>query len=265
MKKQSVKILLLLVYMTILGCEHKSITKKGCDFEKSFISINSFSKIQNLCKSDPPHYNCNPSLPAISYDSLKSFSQIDSLRAQICKQNLVDMIGSIPLKYVFNNDTILLAAFPVSCNCCIDIFIDNQIIIKVTDKKITINEITISNDIGELYLKDTLCTIFSNKFNSYFASQYQIKEKVADTTKIKRLAGKNFRRYSWLIRFEIQDDNQWKKIKKPLDIILTAYLTGLKNSLKYNYKKELCDLSSFELRLFSNILFLNFEFSKIKE
>jgi len=263
--QKEIRILSILLLMTFLCCNHKISTKQECDFEKAFISVDSFIKIQNINQNDSLKYSLFPFLPAINYDSLKSFSQIDSMEKYVCKNKLASYFGVIPLKYVYNSDTILLPAFPIACECCGDFFINNQITISLTDNKITLNYSDLSYDIGKTSLIDTLCNIFCRKFDPFFKRQKEINDKVTDTSKIKELAWNHCRKTKWLISVELQNDNQWSRIKEPIDLILTSYLMGLKTSMINNYKKELCQLNTFELRLFSGILFINFEFSKIED
>jgi hypothetical protein len=182
----------------------------------------------------------------------------------ICQNNLTGLYGTIPLKYIYNSDTILLPAFPVYCSL-VDIFYKNIMTIKVADSGIIFYHNETSLDINNPIIKDTLREIISRNLSAFFENLIELNEKERDTNQIKKKVMSKKINPGWQFCFELQDDNQWRKINRPLDIILTSYLAGLKKSMKQNYKKEICELDPFELRLISGILYISFIFDKSRE
>ena len=250
--------ILVLVCLMSPSCNENS--RQACEYEKSFVSLISFIKVQKMNNNDSLTYRLFPQLPAISYDTLKSFKQIDSLKAYICKNNLVGLYGVIPLKYTYNADTVFLSAFPISCQCCGDYFTSNRITITLTKDKSMINYATMNIEVREHSAKDSLDKIFRREFDSFFAKQDELSKLKLDTTIRKKYTWGLNHKSRFYITIELQDDNQWNNLELPLNTLLSSYLGSLKESMKMNYGKEICDLTPFEVRLFSSILFLNFDF-----
>jgi hypothetical protein len=255
-------ILILLLLLSCLNCKQKSIARQDCDNEKAFISLDTYLKIQATQKNDIPLYPTNELLPAICFDSFTSFSQIDTLEAFYCK-NKLEPYGVFPLKYVYNKDTILLSAFPFAC----DYFPDRGsriIFVTLTDKNINFDIGNSIIGINDSRLKDSLSYVFTKAFKRYFERQYEIIEKVKDTVEAREILKSVHSHDAFVFNIEIQKDGLIKNLKTPIDIVLTMYLAALQDCIKKYYKKEICELTPFELKLFSGNFFLNFEIHKIQ-
>ena len=243
-----------------LNCKHKPVAYQNCGNEKAFISLDSYIKTQASVQTYLPIYPTGILLKAIDFDSFKSFAQVDSLKKYYCREELY---GIIPLKFVFNSDTLLLSAFPFACNVFPD---KSSQIINVT---LTGNDVNfhIGNSIigvNESQLKDSLKFEFITTFKKYFERQYEINEKVKDTNEAKQISKSIRPVYSIAFVIRVQDDTLIKNLRLPIEIILTTYLSTLEDCLKKYYKKEICELTAFELKLFSSNFFLNFEIQKMQ-
>jgi hypothetical protein len=257
---KSIRALFILLAVVLSSCKDSGDIKQDCDFEKAFISLDYLRQVHKIDDNDTLK-EIFPDLPSISYYDLLSFSQIDSLREFICRNKLAGLDGVIPLKFVFNNDTINISAFHISCECCSDYFISNRISVILSNEEIIIRKNSMSIAFANDSLKNTLKKIFCEKFDSFFSKQYNFKKMDIDTN-IRRAYSRGPKRPGFFIYFELQNDEQWKNVEQPLNLILSSYLSALNESMKQNYKKEICELSPFELRLFSGALFLDFEFNE---
>lgn len=254
-------VLIFLLLLSCLNCKQKPVINNDCGNEKAFVSLDAYINIQDTEPSEIPFFPTDKLLKPIDFDSLKSFDQVDSLKSFYYKE---ESYCIIPLKFVFNADTLLLPAFYFACNYCPDR--SSRIInVSITDKNVNFDFGNSKIDITDNKLKDSLTLVFTKVFRKYFEEQFEISEKVKDKVKAKEFAISIHPKYPFVFNISVQNDSLIPKLRTPIEIILSAYLPTLKDCIKTYYKKEICELTPFELKLFSSNLFLIIDIDRISK
>jgi hypothetical protein len=211
-------VLIFLIMLLCLNCRQKSVINNDCGNEKAFVSLDAYIKTQAPEQSAIPLFPTGKLLKAIDFDSLKSFAQVDSLINYYCKE---ESYGIIPLKFVFNFDTLLLPAFHFACNCFPDR--SSRIInVNITDKNVDFDFGNSIIDINDGKLNDTLALVFTEVFRKYFEKQFEISEKVKDIVEAKEIAISIHPRCPFVFNISVQNDGLIPKLRKPIEIILSA-------------------------------------------
>lgn len=255
---------MLVIAISFFGCQRDVYVSKICEQEKAFISLDKFVRIQFFGADSDNVAPIEVGQP-IPFDLFNSFKNVDTLIAEECKCKRKGHVcnGVIPLKYPYQNDTILIPAFHFSRQCMVDYHFHNrlELIIDTSGTYFLFNNSKLKVD--DPKSKDSISILFDKSIGSFFKSVMEVMEKVENDTVVNRKINELPWNFNWLISIEIKDDKDIKRMKDPLDVLLSAYLFSLRKSVLNIYQKQICDLSPDEVRLFSRYLFPHYEIRKL--
>jgi len=245
---------LIILILPFFSCSHNRKSNEKFDNIKYFVSLDSFIKLQERFVNN---YSIGIA-PEICFDTLFALNQVDTLKSKICRSDLFSF-GFIPLKYRYGKKYYFLSTFPFSCNGSFPDYYLEKINVKFENNNFLFDVSGEEIFIMEKRLKDSLINKFSANFKAYFEKVNKITSMNNDTLKTKKLLSLVQNKYGYVIILSIKEDNQLQQLKTSIDLVLNTYEVALSDCLRTYYKKNLCELSQFELFQFSKNLFLRFE------
>ena len=235
----------------IYSCQTKNNSIGLQQRELSFISFDKFF-LNAFDLNEPKIEYCYPFL----YSNFTSLEQIDSLRSYLCDNKLVDCIGCISLNLKYKNESVLIPAFNVICNCYVDPSPIMRIELLLKNDTIYYNKQNFLKQTTIEELKDSLSVTFSKSISDFCCLMNQRRSFLnhPDSLKEYQYFNNSFRRP---LIITLSDNSQIKNLGKVLNISYDAYIEQLRIVIPNSYEKSINDLNRFEYKIFVRSLFFS--------